>query len=113
MHRRVNVVKASSKLVSVVVSSSRGTHTIKCGTLGVLLSVLVINDSGRVLTMFMLSQVGAAVRAHSRQCQSTRGLPAVVGRSQTKGLDLGCTNLPQATIIDSFVLLFRCKNSCD
>jgi hypothetical protein len=22
-------------------------------------------------------------------------LPAVVGRSQTKGLDLGCTNLPQ------------------
>ena len=85
----------------------------KGGTLGVLLSILVINDNGRVLTMFMLSQVGASVRAHSRQCQSTRGLPAVVGRSQTKGLDLGCTNLPQATTIDSFVLLFRCRNSCD
>ena len=49
---------------------------IKGGTLGVLLSILVINDNdnGRVLTMFMLSQVGAAVRAHSRQCQSTAGL---------------------------------------
>ena len=82
---------------------------IKGCTLGVLLSILVINDNGRVLTMFMLPQVGAAVRAHSRQCQSTRGLPAVVGRSQTKGLDLGCTNLPQATTIDSFVLLFLCR----
>ena len=61
----------------------------KGGTLGVLLSILVINDNDRVLTMFMLSQVGASVRAHSRQCQSTRGLPAVVGLSQTKGLDLG------------------------
>ena len=66
----------------------------KGGTLGVLLSILVINDNDRVLTMFMLSQVGASVRAHSRQCQSTRGLPAVVGLSQTKGLDLGCANLP-------------------
>ena len=66
----------------------------------------MINDNGRVLTMFMLPQVGGAVRAHSRQCQSTRGLPAVVGRSQTKGLDLGCTNLPQATIIDSLCYFF-------
>ena len=35
----------------------------KGGTLGVLLSILVINDNDRVLTMFMLSQVGASVRA--------------------------------------------------
>ena len=68
--------------------------------------ILVINDNGRVLTMFMLSQVEASIRAHCRQCQSTRGLPTVVGRSQTKGLDLGCANLPQSTIIGSCVLLF-------
>ena len=86
---------------------------IKGGTLGVLLSILVINDNDRVLTMFMLSQVRASVKAHSRQCQSTRGLPAVVGLSQSKGLDLGCANLPQATIIGSCVLLFRCRSSCD
>ena len=46
---------------------------IKGGTLGVLLSILVINDNGRVLTMFMLSQVGASVRAHSRHV-SQRGI---------------------------------------
>ena len=79
---------------------------IKGGALGVLLSILVINDNGRVLTMFMLSQVEASIRAHSRQCQSTRGLPAVVGRSQTKGLDLGCANLPQATIHWQFCVTF-------
>ena len=42
----------------------------------------MINDNGRILTMFMVSQVGDAVRAHSRQCQSARGLPAIAGRSQ-------------------------------
>ena len=74
---------------------------IKGGALGVLFSMLVINGNGRVLTMFMLSQVEASIRAHSRQCQSTRGLPAVAGSSQTKDLDLGCANMPQPTIIGS------------
>ena len=60
-------------------------HMIKGVTLGVLFSVVVINDNGRVLTIFMLSQVEASIRAHSRQCQSMRGVSTVADRSQTKG----------------------------